>query len=153
MTCTPLTISYHPYFILSMSKASNMLHHGSMRRVPSKDKNDALYWYTYTFLVFFCFASNICIFIFFISFFDGVSSFRNRILTTHQKLEIYRRQEIVSVTGWMGYFRKRTYREGSRTWNFQGYWKNKMWKSQGLRKGIYSGEQEKIICNFRKSWT
>ena len=28
----------------------------------------------------------------------------------------------------------------------------KMWTFQGLRKGIYMGDQEKIIWNFQESW-
>ena len=53
MECATLTISYHQYF-LHISKVLNMLHHGSMGRDHSKDKNATLYIYTYTFLAFFC---------------------------------------------------------------------------------------------------
>ena len=29
---------------------------------------------------------------------------------------------------------------------------NKIWKFQGPRKGIYRGDQEKIMWNFHESW-
>ena len=151
MRCVPLTISYHN-FILCISKVSNMLHHRSMGQVHGKDKNPALYWYTYTFLAFFFILHQIFAFLSFLFlFFHEVSNFRNRILTTHQKLEIYRWYEIISVTALMGCFRKKNIRRGVEDMKFPGVLKNKMWKFQGPRKGIYRGDQEKTMWNFHES--
>ena len=85
MKCAPLTIPYHLYFTLCISKVSNILHHGSMGRVHSKDKNAALYWYTYMllpffFLFFFVLHQIFTFFIIFTCFFERVSNFCNRIL-------------------------------------------------------------------------
>ena len=100
----PLTISYHLCF-LRISKVWGMLHNGSVGRVQSKQ---CYFMFTYTFLVLFClFSSKNCVFIIFISFFDEVSSFRNRILT-NQKPELVIRNcqwlfvRISSQTKWSG---------------------------------------------------
>ena len=100
----PLTITFHLCF-LRISKVWGMLHNGSVGRVQSKQ---CYFMFTYTFLVLFClFSSKNCVFIIFISFFDEVSSFRNRILT-NQKPELVIRNcqwlfvRISSQTKWSG---------------------------------------------------
>ena len=99
-------------------------------------------------------------FIIFISFFDEVSNFRNRILTTKKletgdkKLWVYYREWTISEKEDTGWDEVRGGEGGGylKTWNFQGYWKNKIWRFEGPRIGIYRGDQEKIVWNFRKSW-
>ena len=109
MKCVPLTIFYNLYSILCISKFSNLLHYLLMVQDHSKDKNAALYWYTYVSLAFFFFCTKYLYFYHFHFFFltEYISNFFNRILTTHQKLEIYKWQEIVSVIAWKDYFRKK----------------------------------------------
>ena len=81
LECVSLTISYHLHF-LRISQVSSMLHHGSVGQVQSKE---CYFIITYTFLAFFCcFTSKICVFIIFISFFDEVSNFGNRILNSQK---------------------------------------------------------------------
>ena len=77
--CVPLTISFHLYF-LRISKVWSMLHHGSVGQVQSKE---CYFKFTHTLLwhFFVVFHQKICVFIIFISFFDEVSNFRNKILT------------------------------------------------------------------------
>ena len=89
--CIPLAISDQLYF-LRLSKVWSMLHHGSVGRVQIKNatlsvlSSDICYAF---FSYFFSFHHEICVFIIFISFFDEVANFQNRILTSQkQKLVI-----------------------------------------------------------------
>ena len=76
-----MTISFHLY-ILRISKVWNMLHHGSVGQVQSKE---CYFTFTYTYATFFVvvvvFHKKFCVFIIFISFSDDVSNFCNKILT------------------------------------------------------------------------
>ena len=67
-----------PIYFLRLSKVWSMLHHRSVGGVQSKEC-----YYT----IFVVFRHKIYVFIIFISFFDKVSNFRNRILT-NQKREL-----------------------------------------------------------------
>ena len=77
-----LSFVFSPYH----EKDSGMLHHGSMRRVHSKQ----CYLYLHIYFPWHfcccccCFSSKTCVFIIFISFFDKASNFRNRILTNQK---------------------------------------------------------------------
>ena len=73
MKCVPLTIFYNLYSIFCISKFLNLLHYLLIVQVRSKDKNAALYWYTYVSLAFFFFCTKYLYFyhIYFF-FFDGV---------------------------------------------------------------------------------
>ena len=62
-----------------------MLHQGPVGRV--QNKNTTLYFHLLFWQFFAVFYLKICVFIIFISFFDEVSNFRNRILT-YQKREL-----------------------------------------------------------------
>ena len=90
--CIPLAISDQLYF-LRLSKVWSMLHHGSVGRVQIKNATlsvmSSYIFYAFFFLLFFSFHHEICVFIIFISFFDEVANFQNRILTSQkQKLVI-----------------------------------------------------------------
>ena len=80
----PLTTSYHLYF-LRISKVWRMLHHGSVGEF--RVINATSYLYIHFFVLF---HQKLSAFIIFISFFDEVSHFCNRILTK-QKLELVTR--------------------------------------------------------------
>ena len=85
--CIPLTIIYYLYF-LCISKVSSMLHHGSVRRVHSKERHSSC---TYTFLtLFFIFDQKIVFFSFSFFFFYEVSNFRHRILTNQKPKQVIR---------------------------------------------------------------
>ena len=77
--CVPMTISYHLY-LLGISKVWRMLRHGSVGGVQSKK---CYVMFTYFFGNFLFFIKNMC-FMIFISLFDEVSIFRNRILTNQK---------------------------------------------------------------------
>ena len=73
---------------LHFFKVWSMLHHGSVERVQSKERFFKL---TYVLLAFFAiFHEKISVFIIFISFFDKVSNFHNKVLTI-QKPELVMR--------------------------------------------------------------
>ena len=92
LACIPLAISDQLYF-LRLSEVWSMLHHGSVGRVQIKNATlsvmSSYIFYAFFFLLFFSFHHEICVFIIFISFFDEVASFQNRMLTNQkQKLVI-----------------------------------------------------------------
>ena len=149
MKCVPLTISYHLYF-LCISKVSNMLHHRSMGRVHSKDKNAALYWYTYIFtyiflaFFFFLFFIKYLLFYHFHFFFWWSIKFPQRNINHSSETG----NITVNVCA-IGLFQKKKHTGGGVAEDME--FLNKMWKFQGPRKGIYRGDQEKIICGISTS--
>ena len=72
-------------YFLRLSKVWSILRHGSVRRVFKKMLVDAFIYFFWHFVV--VFYHKICVFIIFISFFDEISNFHNRILT-NQKREL-----------------------------------------------------------------
>ena len=67
---------------LRACKVWSLLHHGSLEQVQSRE---CYIMFKYTSLGFFCcFSSKKCVFIIFISFFDKLSNFCNRILANQK---------------------------------------------------------------------
>ena len=131
----PVSLKFETYYITG--------------RVHSKDKSATLYLYTCTFLAF-VFVFHHLHFYYFHFFFDEVSHFCNRILTA-KKLEMCNKKLSVYLCEWA--ISEKIHTGGRfRTWSLQGCWKNKMWKFQELRIGIYNSDQEKIMWNFFESW-
>ena len=82
LECVRLTKLYH-FIFLHLSKVWSMLHHGSVRRV--KNKSTTLSFHLLFWHFFVIFHHQNCGFIIFISFFDELSNFCNRILTKQKQ--------------------------------------------------------------------